>query len=125
MDEARLYGRALSAAEIVALYNAAPVGVNPVAVNVTTKLSPAMPTPFRSNTTLEYSLVNRGDVELAVFSVDGRRVRTLARGVTEAGIHRASWDGRDEDHRAVGAGVYFVRLVTPQGDFNRRVVRLQ
>jgi hypothetical protein len=124
MDEARLYGRALSAAEISVIANMPPVGVNPTPPT-TTKLSPAMPTPFQGSTMLEYSLGAEGDVELAIFGLDGRRVRTLARGTIAAGVHRVSWDGRDDANQQVGAGMYFVRLVTPEGGFHRRLVRLR
>jgi hypothetical protein len=40
----------------------------------------ASPNPFRGSSTLNFALAARGRVELAIYSVDGRRVRTLVRG---------------------------------------------
>ena len=66
-----------------------------------------------------------GDVSLELFDIAGRRVRTLARGVLAPGPHTTVWDGRDGAGHAVGAGVYFVRLVTPAGAFDSRIVSLR
>jgi len=89
-----------------------------------TELALAKPTPFAGSTTLEYSLAVRGQAELVVFGVDGRRVRTLQHGMQEPGVYRFSWDGADDHGRAVPAGVYFVRLSTGGDRFTRTLVRL-
>jgi hypothetical protein len=101
--------------------------VNAVAVDdapARTQLAQARPTPFGSSTTLEFGLAERGEVELAVFGIDGRRVRTLARGVQEPGIHRITWDGRDDAGRQVAAGMYYARMVTGRERFTRTLIRL-
>ena len=49
--------------------------------------------------------------ELALFDVNGRRVRTLVSSVLAAGTHDVRWDGRDLDGAPVAAGVYFAKLV--------------
>jgi hypothetical protein len=51
-----------------------------------------------------------GRVELAVFDLGGRRVRTLVRDYLPAGEHRAEWNGRDEAGGQVAAGVYLYTL---------------
>jgi flagellar hook assembly protein FlgD len=62
-------------------------------------------------------------VDLAVFDVHGRRVRALVDGAALAAAeHRIDWDGRDDTGVRLGAGVYWYRLVTPEGRFDRRLV---
>jgi len=51
-----------------------------------------------------------GTVELVLYNICGQKVRTLYRGIQQAGIHRVAWDGRDGSGSAVGSGVYFVAL---------------
>jgi hypothetical protein len=68
------------------------------------------PNPFNPQTTIRYTLPERSDVELAVFGVDGKLIRVLESGARPAGIHDATWDGRDTSGRAVASGVYFYRL---------------
>jgi flagellar hook assembly protein FlgD len=41
-----------------------------------------------------------------VFTADGRRVRTLARGEKPAGLHELAWDGRDDGGNAVSFGAF-------------------
>jgi hypothetical protein len=82
----------------------------------------ASPTPFRSTTRLTHALSRSGPAQLTIFSLDGRRVRELERGVRPAGVHDAEWNGRDDAGRGVPAGLYLARLDGPDGRFVRRVV---
>jgi len=101
----------------------APLDV-PVVVGTETQLFAAAPGPFTSRTTIGYTLAAEAEVELAVFGVDGRRVRTLQRGRQPAGLHRVVWEGRDAAGQSVAAGVYFTRLVVGSRQFSRRVIKL-
>ena len=93
------------------------------AMSLASGLAPALPNPFVRSATFRWTLGDDGPAELAVFSVDGRRVRTLFGGVRAAGSFTAAWDGTDEQGRSVGPGLYFARLVTVEGRFSRTVVK--
>ena len=79
-------------------------------VPTTTALLAPAPNPFHERATLVFSLAQPGTVELAVFSVDGRRVRTLVHGVAEAGQYQQTWDGTDERGGVTRSGVFYIRL---------------
>jgi YVTN family beta-propeller protein len=84
------------------------------------------PNPFRVHATIDFTLGRDGAVDLAVYDLLGREVRHLARAQRMgAGIQRIAWDGRREDGRNAGPGVYFVRLRTGEGAWSRMVVRLE
>ena len=83
------------------------------------------PNPFTGSTRLSFALPRAADVELRVFGVDGREVTTLLRGPRAAGVHAASWDGRDARGARVPAGVYFLRLAAGRDAATRRVVRIE
>ncbi|MFQ6673617.1 MAG: choice-of-anchor B family protein [Fidelibacterota bacterium] len=68
------------------------------------------PNPFNPATELRYELPERAYVEIIVFDLLGRRVRTLTKGVEGPGFKSLAWDASDEDGRRVGAGVYFLRM---------------
>jgi hypothetical protein len=95
------------------------------AVPAITSLGRAAPNPFAAATTLAFALAHPGRVELAVFSVDGRRVRTLAIGPFAAGEHRATWDGRDDQGRVLSAGIYYAHLSVGRERFTRRLTLLR
>jgi len=52
-------------------------------------------------------------------------VRTIVRDVLEPGEYQETWDGRDDRGQGLGAGVYYVRLVTGGNRFVRRVMYLK
>ncbi len=60
--------------------------------------------------------------EVSVYDVSGRRVRQLASGAYDAGLHTASWDGRDAAGRAVPSGIYFLRAAGAGGDTRIKLV---
>ena len=88
-------------------------------------LSAPRPSPFRDRTAFAFRLPARGAVRLAVYDVTGTRVRTLVEDVVEAGEHRAEWDGMDGSGAPAGAGLYFIRLASADGNRALRVVRLR
>lgn len=83
----------------------------------------AYPNPFNPMTTLVYELPAAATVDLTIYDTKGRRVRSLlAREAREAGRNEAVWRGRDDDGRAVVAGVYFCRLAAGGRTETKRVV---
>lgn len=93
----------------------------PSAVPAVTALRAPYPNPFNPSTTVSFDLAKGGRVELAVYSLDGRRVATLATGELPAGRHAAVWNGQDESGRPVASGSYACRLWTEAGTVSRRL----
>ena len=85
----------------------------------------ATPNPSRLATEVAFAVPARGPVEVQVYDVTGRLVRTLARDSFEAGSHSLRWDGRGDAGEQTAAGVYFVKLRTEQGSSTQKLVRLQ
>jgi hypothetical protein len=84
----------------------------------------ATPNPFRGAARLAYALARPGEVDLRVFDLRGRSVRTLERAHRPAGRHVATWDGRDASDAPAPAGLYFLRLETGGETLTRRLVKL-
>ena len=83
------------------------------------------PNPFGGSvTSVRFGLHEDGPADLFVYSVQGRLVKRLASGSASAGEHVAQWDGRDDSGRRASAGVYFYRLVTREGTFEKRMLLL-
>jgi len=80
------------------------------------------PNPTAGGAQIQYSLPQEASVQLTVYSVTGRSVRTLIQGIQPAGIRRVSWDGQDEMGRLVPSGVYFYSLETTGITATRPVV---
>jgi hypothetical protein len=54
-------------------------------------------------------------IQLELYDISGRRVRTLAKGDAVRGSTDIGWDGRDGNGRAAASGVYFARLACRAG----------
>lgn len=102
-----------------------------VAVNVLTGVDPTpglryalgtpAPNPVAHGTSFEFALAAPGVVDLAVFDVRGRKVRTLEDERRPAGRYTMHFDGRDDHGVALAAGVYFIRLASRDYESTQRV----
>lgn len=69
------------------------------------------PNPFNASTAIEYGLPEDvGSVEVVIYDILGRKIRTLRQEAQRAGFHRVVWDGRAEGGLPVASGVYFYQL---------------
>jgi hypothetical protein len=85
------------------------------------------PNPFNPTTRIEFVVPEGGAqrVTIAVFDVTGARVKTLVDGTRTPGAHVTEWDGRDNNGRPVGSGVYFCRLQAEGAVLTRKMVLLK
>ncbi|MCF7796464.1 MAG: T9SS type A sorting domain-containing protein [Lentisphaeria bacterium] len=88
-------------------------------------LERAYPNPFNPGTVIEFSLAAPEHVNLSVYDVQGRVVRTLASRYYPAGEHAVSWDARDNIGRELGAGLYFCRLKVKGGSEMKTLVLIR
>jgi FlgD Ig-like domain len=62
------------------------------------------------------TIVYRGTaVQMAIFDLSGRRLRTLQAAAHSAGSSTSTWDGTDDSGDHVAAGTYFLRLTSDSG----------
>lgn len=90
-------------------------GVRDDVPQLATVLDAARPNPFNPATTISFALATPQRATLAVYTVDGRLVRTLLEGDLATGPHAVAWDGRGADGRVVASGTYLYRLRTADG----------
>lgn len=74
---------------------------------------------------VKLTLAEGGFVTIDVFSIQGRRVRTLTGRQMSAGTHSLVWNGLNDAGGRVSNGVYFYRLNAPGLTQVLRVVRLR
>jgi Peptidase family C25/FlgD Ig-like domain/Propeptide_C25 len=82
--------------------------------------------PFFDATALRYQLPNESGVELVVYDLAGRLVRTLVNEASvQPGSYTVSWDGRDETGRQLFSGVYLYRFTSDDRQLTKRAILLR
>lgn len=83
------------------------------------------PNPFNQSTVIEFDLLSRNRVRIAVINVLGQEVRTLVDDVFPVGNHRTSWDGTDGSGIPVASGIYFYHMQTDIEAASRKLLLLK
>ena len=68
------------------------------------------PNPFASSTVVPYELAKESDIQVTIYDILGRVVRTLSSVARPAGAHSVLWDGKDASGHRVATGVYLYSL---------------
>jgi len=88
-------------------------------------LSQNSPNPFNPVTEIVFALPEDTAVNLSVYDVHGRLVRTLADGLYKAGTHAAHWEGRDTRGVEASSGIYFCRLTAGGKILTKKMIMLK
>jgi hypothetical protein len=84
------------------------------------------PNPFNPSTEIRFNLSAAGSVELTIFDLSGRQMRSLYPGtVLDAGEHRVLWNGRSDEGQALSSGIYLASLATDEGRTTRKMILLK
>jgi hypothetical protein len=70
-------------------------------------LAQNFPNPCKYKTTIVFSVASKEHVQLAIYSLGGRKLETLVDKVMKAGVHSVTWDARK-----YAAGIYLYRMKT-------------
>jgi len=74
------------------------------------ELDAPYPNPMEKCANIDFTLPRPANIELSIFDISGRRIRTLLSGYRDAGTHGWFWDGKKSDGTYADNGLYFMRL---------------
>ena len=83
------------------------------------------PNPFNETTTISFLVSEQGRVKIDIFNIKGQLVTTLLNEEIDAGMHTASWDGRDAGGRIQASGLYIYRVKDPENIRTRKMMLLK
>lgn len=109
------------------------VGINSTDTNTGGGTVPAQfvlhenyPNPFNGSTTILVDAPNQQNIELAIYDLLGRKIRTLFRGTAKAGTNHFLWqDALDDAGAHVATGMYICRLTAPGFVGTRKILYLK
>lgn len=71
------------------------------------------PNPFTESMRIAFGAPGKELTRVAVFDVNGRKIRTLVDAGIRPGLADLAWDGRDDRGAPLGSGVYFLKIEAP------------
>lgn len=89
------------------------------------------PNPFNPVTIIQYEIsdptskATRLPVEINVYDIRGRFVRTLIKDEKSPGVYRVRFNGRDEKGLEIPSGVYLYRIRTPDFTDTRKMILME
>ena len=102
------------------------VGDDPELAAGEARLKQKSPNPFNPSNTIRFAVPDGGArVTVDVYSIGGRRVRSLLSRELAPGPHAVTWDGRDDEGREVASGLYFARYSADGQTSERKMTLLR
>jgi len=89
------------------------------------KLHSAYPNPFNPVTTLNYHLPENGQVNITIFDMMGRVVKTLINYQQTAGYKSIQWNATNDRNEPVSAGIYLYTIQAGKFRQTRKMVLLK
>jgi hypothetical protein len=84
------------------------------------------PDPFNPITQIPFSVSKSSFINISIYDINGRLVRTLIQSQLSAGSHSVIWDGKDERGNTQSSGLFLYQLeIDGQAKQTKRLVLLK
>ncbi|MBI4810343.1 MAG: T9SS type A sorting domain-containing protein, partial [Ignavibacteriales bacterium] len=84
------------------------------------------PNPFNGETKIRFNIPDIGStsmtIELLIYDLSGKKIRSLVKGSFEPGIYTRTWNGTDENGIQVSSGMYIYRLSNKERELVRSMI---
>lgn len=84
-----------------------------------------VPNPSRGSLSLSYQIPDRAQVEIGIYDITGRLVKTLVNQNQPAGKYQVRWNGRNEKGQKAASGIYFYSLKTGDRIVTKKLVLIK
>ena len=85
-------------------------------------LEKAYPNPFNPLVTIRFGLPEAMPVTIEIYTVAGRKIKTLFDGELGAGWHARQWRGRNDQGRQVSSGLFIYRIRAGENVFSEKIL---
>ena len=86
---------------------------------------PNFPNPFNPTTQIQYDLPEEQNVNIVIYDVMGRNIRTLMNANQTAGYHSVRWDAKNDTGEGVAAGMYIYTIQAGEFRATKKMVLLK
>lgn len=82
------------------------------------------PNPFNSSTKINYIVKSEGKISIIIYDLLGKKIISLVDKYHSPGIYEITWDGNDNNGKAVASGIYLIRLSINNYSFFRKIIKI-
>ena len=108
------------------------VGCEPIILTVSNAILPISfalhqnyPNPFNPVTTLRYNFPENGLVNITIYDMLGRQVKTLINQIQDVGYRSVIWDATNDYGKPVSAGIYLYQIQAGEYISTKKMVLLK
>jgi len=83
------------------------------------------PNPFNPTTTINFNMIEEGDVNIEVFNIRGQKVKTLIDEHMEIGDHTLVWNGTNDNNQQVSSGIYFYKMKSANYSSTKKMILMK
>ncbi|MBI4811394.1 MAG: T9SS type A sorting domain-containing protein [Ignavibacteriales bacterium] len=80
------------------------------------------PNPFSEQTAIPYSIKENSQVNITIYDILGKKVKSFDQSYQPSGTYSVEWDGTDEEGRKAAYGIYFYRIISKQGTQTKKMI---
>ena len=83
------------------------------------------PNPFNPSTSIEYVIPKSGGVEISIYDLNGRHVKTLVQENQQQGKHQVIWEGLDQSYQRVVSGFYIYVIKFDNATLSKKMILIK
>ena len=82
------------------------------------------PNPFNNSTTIRFNLLNKTNVKILIYDINGKIVwqKEISNYETKIGLNEIIYDGKNENGLKISNGVYFYKIITDEKTITKKLV---
>ena len=88
-------------------------------------LLPNYPNPFNPSTNIGFQIADFGFIDLKIYNIAGRLVKTVVHEKREAGVYSVQWDATNNFGEKVASGIYLVALRFERQQLTQKVLLIR
>jgi hypothetical protein len=88
-----------------------------------TKMYP-YPNPMKYRTTFTFTISSEANVTINIYTISGKKIRSLSKNNCKKGYNQIFWDGLDQDGNRIANNTYFYKLIARKLENNKKSYKL-
>ncbi|MFO7889501.1 MAG: glycoside hydrolase family 88 protein [bacterium] len=83
------------------------------------------PNPFNQITDIEYKISQESHINIKVYNINGKLIKTLTDKYHSAGSHHVKWNAENNNGQVVSSGVYIVQLMSKNSINTKKIILIK